>query len=478
MTEIDIATPAKIHIMGVCGTAMSSLAGLLKKRGHIVCGSDRNFYPPISEHLKHMGIKTFKGYKKEHIHSGLDLVIVGNVISKNIPEAKALLSSRVPYITLPEALNTFITEDKNVIMVCGTHGKTTVSCLAAWVLNECGLYPGFMIGGISDNFKTNFRLTDSKWFVIEGDEYDTSFFEKSPKFLHYKATHTLLNNIEFDHADIYKNLGEVEQVFQSLLKKPFSGLIAGIDSPLVHKHIKKSHQKIITYGLDKGDWLIFHREVLGESGQTLWIKEKNNKAIKQETIKIDTSLQGEHNALNVLAVWVLSRVLNLDRKKTLKAFKSFLGVQRRFQVLVNTHGITLIEDFAHHPTAVSYVLRSVREIYPKRRILAVFEPRSNTSRKNIFQKDYQKALSLADVVFCVEAYNSSTIEKPDRFSSEDLVHDLSQKKKTAFYAKTPLDLANILKDKINRGDVIIVMSNGDFGDIYSIIKKDILHRQS
>ena len=459
----------KIHIMGVCGTAMSSLAGLLKQQGHTVQGSDQNFYPPISDELKQMGIPTFTGYKEQHIHSGLDLVVVGNVISKHMPEAIALLKSNLPYMHLPEALNTFVLKKRIPVVVCGTHGKTTVSALCAWVLKECGWDPGFMVGGVLENFQSGYRAgRPSSFFVVEGDEYDTAFFEKTPKFLHYHSVYTFLNNIEFDHGDIYKDLQEVEKAFRLLVEKkpssPQSCLIAGIENPLVEKLLPFSKQRTVTYGVKKGDWTLQKREAMGATGQKLWIQNPD-----QSTTEIETPLLGEHNALNVLSVWVWSRVCGLNKTQTLCAFKSFKGIRRRFQVLGDFSGVTLVEDFAHHPTAVSAVLQSTKEHYPNRRVLAVFEPRSNTSRSSVFQKEYEKALFLADLVFCLEPRPSVHIK--ERFSAQKLVTALKEKQKPAFSSEKVEDLVQLLKKQARSGDVALIMSNGDFGGIYTLLKQ-------
>ena len=463
----DINPPAKIHVMGVCGTAMSSLAGLLKEKGYRVCGSDKAFYPPISEELEKMGIPVFKGYKAENIHKDLDLVIVGNVISKNMPEAQALLSSGLPYVSLPEAVNSFIIEKKNTAMVCGTHGKTTISFLLAWVLRECGRNPGFMIGGVSENFKTGYRLSDSSWFVLEGDEYDTAFFEKTPKCIHYQATHTILSNIEFDHADIYKDIKEVERAFQLLMDhKSSSYLVAGTDSPLVEKMLPSTRQEVVTYGVKKGDWRLIDRRWSAGEGQVMKVRNPQN-----EIEEMSLPLPGEHNALNALAVRVFSHLLNLDTEKVVLALKSFKGVRRRFQVLGDFSGVTLIEDFAHHPTAVSAVLRSAREVYPGRRIIALFEPRSNTSRRNIFQEDYQRALLSADLVFCREPDHVSLLSEEDRFSAKKLAGFLEKKQKKAFYAEDVSRIADLVQKQAREKDVVVIMSNGDFGGIYSLLKE-------
>ena len=466
---IEVKIPMKIHIMGICGTAMSSLAGLLKSKGHHVQGSDQNFYPPISDELKQMGIPTFSGYKEKHIHSDLDLVVVGNVISKKMPEAQALLKSNVPYMHLPEALNAFVLKERIPVMVCGTHGKTTVSGLCAHVLQECGWDPGFMVGGVLENFKRGYKIgRTSSFFVVEGDEYDTAFFEKTPKFLHYHSVYTLLNNIEFDHGDIYKDLHEVEKAFRLLMEKkpssPRSCLIAGVENPLVKKLLPWTKQRTVTYGVKKGDWTLQKREPLGATGQKLWVKNPD-----QSTTEIETPLLGLHNALNVLSVWVWSRVCGLNKEQSRKTFKSFKGIRRRFQVLGDFSGVTLIEDFAHHPTAVSAVLQSTKEHYPNRRVLAIFEPRSNTSRTSIFQKEYEKALSVADLVFCLKPRPNPYTKTG--FSTQKLVTALKEKQKPAFSSQKVGDMVQLIKKEARTGDVALIMSNGDFGDIYTLLKK-------
>ena len=467
--SLNLKPSAQIHIMGISGTAMSALAGLLQAQGYKVQGSDKNFYPPIGEELKKLNIPLTKGYRAENIHAGLDLVIVGNVISKHFPSAQALLKSQIPYMSLPEALNHFALKDKKSIMVCGTHGKTTVSCLSAYVLKECGLAPSFMIGGVAENFKKGFYLSQSPWFVLEGDEYDTAFFEKSPKFIHYHAHYVLLNNIEFDHADIYPDKNAVVQAFKLLIKKVKSTeafLIANADCPITTR-LTAGVQNKLTYGLQKGDWRLIQRDSLQEQGQILLVKNQKNK----EKVRIQIPLVGEHNALNALAVWALSRAFNLDKEKTLLAFKKFLGVRRRFQILGVFSKRTLIEDFAHHPTAVRAVLHSAREMYPDRRIVAVFEPRSHTSRRAIFQKPYESALSQADVVFCMELDKTSLLPEKERFSAKELVLNISKMGKPAHFASSVEKLSTLVTQKSTQGDIIIMMSNGDFGGMIPLLKK-------
>ena len=470
---LNLKPSAHIHIMGIGGTAMSNLAGILKKKGYRLQGSDKNFYPPSGDQLKKLHIPLLKGYPAKNIHSGLDLVIVGNVISKHFPSAQALLHSQIPYISLPEALNQFVLKDKKSIMVCGTHGKTTISCLSAHVLKECGLDPGFMVGGVAENFKTGFHLSNGPWFVLEGDEYDTAFFEKSPKFIHYHANYVLLNNIEFDHADIYPNKSAVVQAFKLLIQKATETgtfLIANAECPETAK-LTDPVQNKITYGLKKGDWQMVNRTPKQSAGQTLLVENKQ----KQERAEIHIPLAGEHNALNALSVWAMTSCIGINPEKVSLAFKSFLGTKRRFQVLGTFAGRTLIEDFAHHPTAVRAVLRSVKEMYPGRRVVAVFEPRSNTSQRNIFQTQYEKSLSIADVIFCRSAHSLANLPEKDRFSAKTLTTNIKKQGGMAYYLENVADMAELIRQKTAPKDIIIIMSNGDFGGLIPLLKTTLSH---
>ena len=469
LSTIHLPSSAKIYIMGVCGTAMSALAGLLTQKGYHVFGSDRACYSPAKEELHRLHINVLPDYHTSYIKD-VDLVIVGNVVTKKWPVTKALLQSGQPYLHLPEALNAFIIGDRKCIMATGTHGKTTVSCLLAWVLDQCGLNPGFMIGGVAENFQSNFLFNQSDWFVVEGDEYDTAFFEKTPKFLHYPASHIILTNAEFDHADIYNNPEEVRNAFHQLVKQKMKSVfVMGCDSAWMPELIKMAGDKAVTYGMNKGDYQIIHRQTVIKNdqfaGQKISVKEPNG-----QTTDLEIPLAGEHNALNFLSVWTLTKLLKLNSQSVQNAFKSFKGTRRRLQVLGEFGGILLIEDFAHHPTAVRAVIQSVREMYPHRRVLALFEPRSNTSRRNIFQQEYQQSLSLADLVFCMEAYDSSNIPESDRFSAQSLVRALKDQGKSAFSAATTLEMTHIVQQNVKKGDLVLAMSNGDFGGIYSLLQ--------
>ena len=468
---ITLKPKAHIHIMGVCGTAMFSLAGLLKKKGFLISGSDKMFYPPISEELKKLNIKIFKNFEDKKMFSSADLLIVGNVMSRNMPIIQSLLKSQKPYTTLPEVLKSLVIENRHTIITAGTHGKTTTGFLTAWALKACGLNPGFMAGGLSQNFKSSFRFVkNSSWFVLEGDEYDTAFFEKTPKFIHYPAHSALLTGIEFDHADIYKNLSEVKKAFKLFIRKVFKHLIINGDSKNLCKMKSQIHPQtcLKTYGLKKErDYQLLSRKIQ-PAGQLLTIKEANKKSLQ----KVFLSLPGEHNALNALGVWALLRELGLPKKNISSAFKSFKGVRRRFQNLGVFGGIKLIEDFAHHPTAVKAVIKTAREIYPGRRLLVLFEPRSHTARKNIFQKDYEKALDKADKVFCLSPYKAEKIPPQERFSAKILTDSLNFKgRKKAFFAKKASVLASMVQKQVQKKDIILILSNGDFGGIYALLKR-------
>ena len=377
-------------------------------------------------------------------------------------------------------------------MVTGTHGKTTVSCLLSWVLEQCGLSPGFMIGGVGENLNTSFRFSPaSSWFVVEGDEYDTAFFEKTPKFMHYPATHIIVTNAEFDHADIYRDFEQVKAVFRSLVKKQAAlshPLIMGCDSPFMQELAAEVHPPglLTTYGAGMGDYQMISRQPMRPSSATL--SSHSSKKLWKISVKepdgqiqeLILPLPGRHNALNALAVWAFARSLKLNPKLTKAALKSFKGVRRRLQALGTFNKITLVEDFAHHPTAVKAAIASVREMYPARRLLALFEPRSNTSRTNIFQKEYEQALSPADLVFCMPAFKKSSPPPPSKsFCVSQLIKNLKARHIPAFTAPDVQTMTHTVTKHAKKGDIILMMSNGDFGNIYSLLKKTLaFHTQS
>ncbi len=459
-----------IHLMGICGTGMASLAGMLKQMGFHVSGSDRNVYPPMSLLLKDWGIPVSMGYRPENLDPMPDLVIVGNVINRMNPEAIALSEKGLPYLSLPQALAYFAFKEKQTIVVSGTHGKTTTSSMAAWMLNAADLDPGFMIGGIPKNFRSNFRMGQGDFFVIEGDEYDTAFFDKGPKFLHYNPWVALLTSIEFDHADIYRDLDHVIENFGKLVRLvPRTGLLIGNgDDPIVTELLMRTGCPKVTYGFsEKAHFRAVDQEV-GNNGTRITVLKSG-----QRWATLETAFYGRHNIANLLAVAALADFLRIPVKTLSEAFQSFEGIKRRQDVVGQKKGILVLDDFAHHPTAVKETISAVKERYPDRRLIAVFEPRSNSSRRNVFQRQYADAFDRADRIMIPEPPMMEKIPLEIRFSSKKLVHDLEEKGLHAAYFSDTDKLLNAMAREARAGDVFLIMSNGGFDDIHQRLLKAI-----
>lgn len=465
MGEFVLKKGAHIHLMGIGGTAMTSFAGILQKMGYKVTGSDQNeIYPPMSKVLKDLKIEVKKGYKKENLHPHPDLVIVGNVISAHFEEAKELKRLNLPYTSFPKALGELILSHTQRLMVCGTHGKTTTSSFLAKVCESCGKDFGFLIGGILKDYESSYKLPQNlkeSFFVLEGDEYDTSFFDKVPKFIHYKPFHVILTGIEFDHADIYKDLEDVKKAFTMLLEKiPEEGtlIIKGGDKNIESILSSTKCRRIVTYG-PKGS----HYEMVEKKSPfefTLKTPEGGKKEVR-------LSLYGEHNFLNALGAFALFNEMGWEESKILEGLKSFKGVKRRGEVIGEPQGITVIDDFAHHPTAVKLTLNATKERYKGRRIFAVFEPRSATSRRDVFQEDYVESFSSGiHEILIVPPFGLEKIEEGKRFSSKKLVQDLSKRGEKAKLIETVPDLIFHLKKEAKPQDVILIMSNGGFEGLY------------
>lgn len=454
-----------VHLMGICGTAMASLAGLLKSQGFKVTGSDQNVYPPMSTQLEKLGISIMEGYKKENLSVRPDLVIVGNVISKTFEEAEALLASDIPYTSLPKALGEFVIADRNSIVVSGTHGKTTTTAMMATVGEQAAPGMGFLIGGIPENFGQSFFFPQNDWFVIEGDEYDTAFFDKVPKFIHYKPKYVILTSIEFDHADIYKNLEEILVAFRRLISLiPEDGiLLANAEDENIAGLLKTAKCKVLTYGVNKGDYRIKNREVV--VGRNQFSVEKDGNGIADIAIKSP----GEYNAMNALAVFALGLEMGFSKSKVLQGLANFKGVKRRQQVLGEPKGIKIIEDFAHHPTAVLKTIQAIREQFltdGDGRLFVLFEPRSATSRRKVFQEQYAEAFDQADFILISEPYDQKKISEEDRFSTADLIRDLQARNLQASSYTDVQDMVQFIQSNGRAGDLVLVMSNGAFGGIY------------
>ncbi|MFZ5448080.1 MAG: UDP-N-acetylmuramate:L-alanyl-gamma-D-glutamyl-meso-diaminopimelate ligase [Thermodesulfobacteriota bacterium] len=451
-----------IHLLGICGTGMAALAGILKEQGHLVTGSDEQVYPPMSTLLEGLGISIQNGYSPANLDPVPDLVVVGNVIRRENLEAQAVLANNLPRLSLPEALNRFLVGDRESIVVAGTHGKTTTTALIAWLLYGLGLDPGFMVGGIAKNFLANYRVGRGRYVVMEGDEYDTAFFDKRPKFVHFTPRAGVLTSIEYDHADIYPDLDRIIRAFESFLDTVPAGgrVLAWGDAPLVREVCGRNHAAVSFYGL---------------SGDVAWRATKICPApggMNFEVLKDGARwgefflpMVGEHNVLNALAALAVLSELGAEPLALREVLPEFRGVKKRQEIAGEFDGILVLEDFAHHPTAVGVTLAAVRQAYPARRLVAAFEPRTNTSRRKIFQEPYARAFKDADLILVREPPDLWKVEPEEQFSSRQLVADLTGLGKEALYfPDTDLLLEGLLRN-LRSGDVVLVMSNGDFNHL-------------
>ncbi len=453
-----------IHLMGVCGTGMGSLAGMLKDSGYLVTGSDENVYPPMSDFLAQCGIDVMTGYSAENLARQPDLVVVGNTIRKTNPEALALAEQGIPYVSFPQALGHYFLSGKSSLVVAGTHGKTTTSSLLATLLHKADRTPGFMIGGLVQAFGRNFNLADGPYFVVEGDEYDTAFFDKGPKFLHYMPHIAIITSIEFDHADIYADLDAIKQSFSKLvdIMEPDGAIVACFDDPVVEEITREAKCEVIGYGSNGGsDWTLKDIQVTPDG--TFFTIEHNGRLYS----RCRSPMPGKHNALNSLAVIAVLDRLGLDAETITAGLGSFEGVRRRQEVRGVVNNITVIDDFAHHPTAVRETLAALKQAYLDRRLIAVFEPRTNSSRRQIFQKDYVLSFDAADRVIVREPVPLPDFPEDQLFSSEQLAADLKDRSIDSLSFKNTDDILAHLQNTLIPGDVVAILSNGGFDNIHT-----------
>jgi len=456
------------HLIGICGTAMASLAGMLQARGHLVTGSDQNVYPPMSTMLESLGIRVMQGYKSEHLTETPDCVVVGNAIPRGNPEVEEALNRKLLYRSQAEIVKEEFIRGRHSLAVAGTHGKTTTTSIASWVMDQGGLDPTFLIGGVAQNFGTSFRVTESDYFIIEADEYDTAYFDKGPKFMHYLPELAIVNNIEFDHADIYPDLNAVKLAFRRFMNLvPANGrLIAGWDSPNV---------RAVVESMGKG--LFTTVETFGTTSEAKWQIREPRFGAGLSAFKVfregefwgefRTPLLGEFNLLNCLAVIVAADAWGVTRERISEALETFKNVKRRAEVRGEKRGITVIDDFAHHPTAVRETLRALRSRYEGRRLVAVFEPRSWSSRLSVFQKDYADAFTAADYVVIASVFDSQKVtEKGRALNTVELIEDISRQGKPAFAFADAEQILSHLTPELREGDVVAIMSNGGFGGIH------------
>jgi UDP-N-acetylmuramate: L-alanyl-gamma-D-glutamyl-meso-diaminopimelate ligase len=469
----------KYHLIGICGTAMASLAGMLQSRGHEVTGSDQNVYPPMSTQLEALGIKILNGYKAENVDIAADITVVGNAISRGNPELEEVLNRKLLYRSQAEIVQEEFIRGSRSLVIAGTHGKTTTTSIAAWVCEVGGLDPGFLVGGIVQNFGASFRVTKGEHFVIEGDEYDTAYFDKKPKFMHYLPEIAIVNNIEFDHADIYDDLDDIKWEFSRLMNLvPGNGrLICGIDSPVVREVLAEMDGKLFTnietFGLsDDAKWQARYIDFTGDTTRFTVFKDGNNWG------EFETHLIGEFNVRNCLAVIIAADAWGIIKEKIQEAFDTFKSVKRRVEIRGVERGVTVIDDFAHHPTAVEETLKALRMKYDGHRLIAVFEPRSWSSRLAIFQEPYGKAFSYADYVIIAGVYNTSKASELGKvLDVDELVKDIELQGKPAMSFPDADAIITHLTPELKEGDIVAIMSNGGFGGIHEKML-DVLKAQS
>ena len=459
------------YLIGICGTAMASLAGMLQARGHQVTGSDENVYPPMSTLLHSLGITVLQGYKAEHLTPAPNCVIVGNAIPRGNPEVEETLRRKLLYRSQAEVVKEEFIRGRHSLVVAGTHGKTTTTSIGAWLVDQGGLNPSFLIGGVAQNFDTSFRVTDSDYLIIEGDEYDTAYFDKGPKFMHYLPELAIVNNIEFDHADIYADLDAVKLAFRRFMNLvPGNGrLIVGWDSPNVRAIVEAMGQKLFTavetFGFaDDAKWQI--RNATFNGGLSRFEVFRDRKAWAE----FQTTLPGDFNLLNCLAVIIAADAWGIASDGIVAALATFKNVKRRAEVRGEERGIVVIDDFAHHPTAVRETLRALRTRYEGRRLIAVFEPRSWSSRLAVFQDSYAEAFVPADYVVIANVFDSQKVaEKGRALDTEELIEAISRQDKPAMALPGADQIVAHLIPELREGDVVAIMSNGGFGGIHDKI---------
>jgi len=457
-----------VHLVAACGVGMASLAGMLKEKGCRVTGSDANVYPPMSTQLETLGIRLRSPYAAENIPEDADLVIVGNAVSRDNPEAKEAVRRGLASLSMPQAVEELFLPGKESIVVAGTHGKTTTTSLAAWSLFALGADPSFLVGGVPRNFPVSYRLGAGRHFVIEGDEYDTAYFDKEPKFLHYRPQVAILTSIEFDHADIYRDLSHLQESFRMLVRLlPREGLlVACADYPEVVEAAGEARCPVRFYrsddrsatALPSAPWEV---RVLGEEeGYTRFRVERG-----EESNDFSLRLPGRHNAANGAAVAIVLSHLGFSPDRVAEAFRGFRGVARRQEEVGEFGGVLLIDDFAHHPTAVRETIAAVRARYPGRAVTAIFEPRSNTSRRNLFQREFSEALAGADSVVVAPVFGAEKVPPAERLDPESVAAAVRAAGRNGLHLDGIDRIVEHVASNACRGDLVLILSNGGFGGI-------------
>jgi UDP-N-acetylmuramate: L-alanyl-gamma-D-glutamyl-meso-diaminopimelate ligase len=456
-----------IHLIGVCGTAMASLAGMLQERGFRVTGSDAASYPPMSTFLESLGIPVDQPFAESNLNPRPDLVVVGNALSRGNVELEFVLDTRIPFCSLPQILHDEFLIGKDVLLVAGTHGKTTTTSMLAWIFETAGLRPSFLIGGIAENFGRSFGLADGQHFIVEGDEYDTAFFDKGPKFLHYFPDSVILTSVEFDHADIYKDLDAVETAFKRLVNLvPRRGRIVGFDSgesanASIDRCLQKAFCPVERYGASsRAAWKIANLKLSEE--HTSWSVVRDGKVWAD----FDFPLGGEYNVWNATAAAALAANYEISKDVIAQALQTFRSVKRRLEVKAQVNGITIIDDFAHHPTAIEQTIKALRARYPRSRLWVVLEPRSNTMRRNVLQDALAESLALADQVVVAAVFKSEAIPEAERLDLNRVITEIQKRGKQARILDDAAAIVDAIAPELREHDVVAILSNGGFGGIY------------
>jgi UDP-N-acetylmuramate: L-alanyl-gamma-D-glutamyl-meso-diaminopimelate ligase len=463
-----------VHLIGICGTAMASLAGMLQQRGWRVTGSDSAVYPPMSEFLARLGIPVAQPYIASNLDPRPDLVIVGNAISRGNPELERVLDEQLPLESMPRFLHEHFLRGRDVMVVAGTHGKTTTTSMLAWIYQVAGRSPSFLVGGIAENFGASFQLGEGREFILEGDEYDTAFFDKGPKFLHYFPRRAILTSVEFDHADIYTDLEAVKTAFKRLVNlAPGSGRIVAADgSPSVAECVARAFCPVELYGFsESAHWRAV--EVRFNSDHTGW-------SVLRQGVRwadFEFSLAAEYNVLNATAAAALAAGDGIAPQTIAEALKTFKSVKRRLEVRAEVAGVTIIDDFAHHPTAIAGTVKALRTRYPGRRLWAVLEPRSNTLRRRVLHADLVRALSLADEVVLAAIFRPEAIPEGERLDAAAAVGDIKRQGVPARLLADADAIVAAVVPELKRGDVVVILSNGGFGGIYEKLPRSLESRR-
>jgi UDP-N-acetylmuramate: L-alanyl-gamma-D-glutamyl-meso-diaminopimelate ligase len=452
-----------IHLIGICGTAMASLAGMLKQRGFRVTGSDAAAYPPMSDFLRELDIPVAQPFDIKNLEPRPDLIVIGNAISRGNVELEHVLDQRIPFCSLPQLLHDEFLRGREVLVVAGTHGKTTTTSMLSWIFRSAGLDPSFLIGGIAENFGSSFHLGSGQHFILEGDEYDTAFFDKGPKFLHYFPDSVILTSVEFDHADIYKDLDAVETAFKRLVNLiPGRGRLIAFDSgESVERSIAKAFCPVQRYG-SKTDGGFRIANLKFEPDRTHWSVTLNG----EPWADLAMPMAGEYNAWNATAAAAMAHACGISIPEIRKALETFKSVKRRLEVKAQVNGITIIDDFAHHPTAIAGTLKALRGRYPGARLWAILEPRSNTLRRRVLQSDLAHSLAQADEIVVAGVFRSEAIAENERLGLPALAAEIAQNgRRTRLFADADAIVAAIAPE-LRSGDVVAILSNGGFGGIY------------